>query len=548
MLRGLPTQILLWIVVPLAFALLGLAYVGVNSHQATMREMVAERDGALARAAALHLNELLTDRAYRLRTTDPAHPSTWDLRAFDSIALLDAQGRILTALPSAETWRTRAEHAPRAGTWSAPFAEDGQLRVLVAAPTDPGGVSPGSRVLVGAVTLPPLESYTRQMQNGHTSSAVAYIVDRNGIIIAHPDPARLGINMSGHAGIAQVIRGETGATFHHDAAGAELVVGYAPIEPAGWGLLIEEPWADVVAPMFQYSVLLPIMLALVAVVALGAISFGMGRIVRPVARLAQMANRIAYGDYRAAGQPVGGVREIEELRETVNRMALQLEAARAAMQDYIAAMTRGQEEERKRLARELHDDTIQSLIALQQRVELADKALRKDPAAVAPKLAELQALVASALVSVRAYIRDLRPTYLEELGLIPALEVLTHEARATFSTEGEEQRLDPERELALYRIVQAALNNVAQHAQATRVTVTLTYAPAEVRVTIVDNGVGFAGREAPADFAREGHFGLMGMQERAQLFGGALFIQSAPGQGTTVVAYLPVAVHDEPSG
>jgi signal transduction histidine kinase len=141
---------------------------------------------------------------------------------------------------------------------------------------------------------------------------------------------------------------------------------------------------------------------------------------------------------------------------------------------------------------------------------------------------------------VRGYVRDLRPTYLDELGLIPALQVLAHGANATFHVEGAEQRLDPERELALYRIVQEALRNAAKHARASLVSVGVTFAHDEVKVTVEDDGVGFNTPDAAASYARRGHFGLMGMQERAQLFGGNLFVESTPGRGTTVIAYLPL--------
>jgi signal transduction histidine kinase len=281
-------------------------------------------------------------------------------------------------------------------------------------------------------------------------------------------------------------------------------------------------------------------LALAALVALGAIYFGVRNVHQPLQRLAQAANRIAYGDYHAAETQVGGVHEIEDLRETLDSMARQVNAAQNAMQDYITAMTRGQEDERMRLARELHDDTIQSLIALQQRIEMVEKALAKDPASAMGRIKELRELVGTCLESVRRFVRDLRPTYLGELGLIPALEMLARESRASFEVVGEEKRLDAERELALYRIVQESLRNIAKHAQAKNVAVTLSFDEHEVAATIQDDGVGFAAPDAPTAYARAGHFGLMGMQERAQLFGGNVYVKSERGNGTKVVAYVPL--------
>mgnify|MGYP002336104649 FL=1 len=496
-----------------------------------MRELVAERDAALARVAAARISELLTDRARDLENLDAARPETWDTRIFQGgIARLDAGGRILNALPSRAVWETRRDKIPRERDFSKPISENGAWLVLLARPTQDG-------TLVAALALPPFESFAPRGQ--------AYLVDEQGKIIAHPDAARVGTDFSAHAGIAQVMRGETGATFHrfaeqnNDARETELVVGYAPIAPTRWGLLLDEPWENVVAPMFQYAVLLPVVLALVGVVALAAIYFGIRYVIRPLENLAQAAQRIAFGDFSAAQRRVGGVREIEELRETLDHMARQVSDAQAAMQNYIVAITHSQEDERKHLARELHDDTIQTLIAVQQRIEMAQRALHREPALAASKLGELKALTTEAVEHVRGFVRDLRPTYLDELGLIPALETIAREAQASFNVLGEEQRLDAERELVLFRITQEALRNVSKHARASQVDVTLAFAADEVTVTIQDNGRGFDAPESPNAYARAGHFGLMGMQERAQLFGGNVYVKSERDKGTKVVAYLP---------
>jgi signal transduction histidine kinase len=532
--RDLRTQLLLWTILPLAIILIGVAYLGVNSHQASMRNLVEERDGLLARVAAARLSEAISNRAAILRALDPYGFTAWDAQRaeFDGgMASFDLQGNLLNAIPSRDIWEMRRAatanvYVPRS-TFSTLFTEGGAPRVLIA-------VQNGGEVLAGVFTLPSITDL------GIGPRGVAYIVDEKAKIIAHPEPNRIGQDLSGHEGILEAARGESGATFHHAADGSELVVGYAPISSTNWSMIIEEPWADVVAPMFQYSVLMPLVLLLVAIGALGGIYFGVRNILRPLQELAQMANRIAFGAYDAAERPVGGLREIDELRETLDAMARQVKTAQEAMQNYIVAITRGQEDERLRLARELHDDTIQSLIALQQRVELAHKALDKDPALAAKKIAELQSLLTQSLDSVRRFIRDLRPTYLEELGLLPALEMLTREASAQFEVQGDEQRLDAERELALYRIVQEALSNIKKHARAKHIGVRLAFDTGEVTATVEDDGVGFDAPESPSSYARAGHFGLMGMQERAQLFGGNVYVKSVRDKGTKLVAYVPI--------
>ena len=525
MFRGLRTQIFLWTILPLALLLLGVAYVGVATHQNAMRDMVAERDGALAQASAARISELLTDHEQHLQNVNATRPETWNTAIFDGgIAFYDVEDHLRAAVPSNGVWENRRAMLPHEGIGE-PFFENGVWYVLIARDMN------GQR-LVGALSLPPFSSIAPR--------GTPYLVDKQGKIIAHPDASRVGENLIEHQGILQVTRGEAGATFHHDANGKELVVGYAPIPPTGWGLLIDESWSDVIEPMFQFSILLPIMLASVGVIALGALYFGVRNVIRPLQELSVAASRIAYGDYRAAQKRVGGVREIEELRETLDAMASQVHAGQEAMQHYIGAITHGQEQERKRLARELHDDTIQMLIALQQRIELTRKALTKDPEVAASKLAELKTLTGDALVQVRGFVSELRPTYLEELGLLPALEMLAQEAGATFEVRGDEQRLDDERELVLFRITQEALRNVRKHAHATQLNVTVAFAPQEVTVTVQDNGVGFDAPAHPGEYAQAGHFGLTGMQERAQLFGGNVYIKSERGNGTRLIAYLPV--------
>jgi signal transduction histidine kinase len=225
-------------------------------------------------------------------------------------------------------------------------------------------------------------------------------------------------------------------------------------------------------------------------------------------------------------------------------MARKVQSAQKSLHSYIGAITAGQEDERRRLARELHDDTIQSLIALKQRVQLAQLA-RKDGASE-ESLSEVVSLTEQAIENVRRQTRALRPIYLEDLGLATALEMLARETSQAanipieFERRGTEKRMNSNVELALYRMAQETLNNVARHAQASQADLKIYFASEEVILQVSDNGIGFNVPKSPAEFAPGGHFGLLGMYERAELIGARLEIQSSPGQGSQVIVHLGI--------
>ena len=280
------------------------------------------------------------------------------------------------------------------------------------------------------------------------------------------------------------------------------------------------------------------------IIAVIVVIFGARRVIRPLQQLEAQAARAGQGDYAALEQPISGIGEIQTLHDTLAQMADQLRSYQRSLQSYAADVLRGQEDERSRLAHELHDETVQALIALDQRLQLIERTARRDPQAALIKLSELRALTATTIEDVRRVIRDLRPIYLEDLGLVPAIEMLTQalnqsdRLEASCTIEGEVRRLAPEHELAVYRIVQEALNNVIKHAQARHVDVGLRFGEM-LSVSIRDNGVGFAMPDRVDALTDRGHFGLIGMRERAELIGARLVIHSSPGQGTTVELTLP---------
>lgn len=280
-------------------------------------------------------------------------------------------------------------------------------------------------------------------------------------------------------------------------------------------------------------------LSLVGILALGFSYLNVRQFVVPLRLLTEMVDRIARGDYHAAGKPIGGAREIEQLRLTLDHMTEEVRAGQEAQQFYITQLTNAQEAERQRLARELHDDTIQSLVDLGQQADnLKELVGSNHPAAAI--VDRIRQSAWENTDSLRQLASRLRPPYLEELGLVVALRQLAQESGAIFQLHGEERSLGGDRDMALYRIVQQALRNASQHARAQHIGVRVSFLFHEMNVTVTDDGKGF---DVPADltrFARAKHLGLMGMQERAHLLRGSVQIKSERGRGTEVTVRVPV--------
>ena len=216
------------------------------------------------------------------------------------------------------------------------------------------------------------------------------------------------------------------------------------------------------------------------------------------------------------------------------------------MRLYIQQITRAQEEERSRIARELHDSTAQELIIVLHQVEglLQNKA--KLPLSEAKDLWGVHEQIKGILQEVRYFGRDLRPSILDDLGLRAALEWLVeqleteHKVECHLTVVGEERRLPSEAEVMIFRVVQEAIRNIGKHSQASRAEVTVKFEQKEIIITVKDNGIGFQLSESVGDLTRAGKLGLAGMQERVQLLGGSLSMQSEPGKGTTIVVKAPV--------
>jgi len=218
---------------------------------------------------------------------------------------------------------------------------------------------------------------------------------------------------------------------------------------------------------------------------------------------------------------------------------------RENMQYYIAEVTRAQEEERKRIARELHDETAQSLVSLYRNLATIIESRDELSEAILRRLEQLRADIDDIMGGVRRFSHELRPEVLDHLGLMPVLRLLTSELNkegelsARLTVIGSERRLSPEAELVLFRIVQEALGNIRKHSKATEALVKVQFAKKEVKLSVIDNGSGFKLPEVLGDFARKGKLGLIGMRERINLLGGSFAVESGVGEGTKIAVEMP---------
>lgn len=224
------------------------------------------------------------------------------------------------------------------------------------------------------------------------------------------------------------------------------------------------------------------------------------------------------------------------------------EAMEAAKQHYYMGLKiiQAQEEERKRVAREIHDGPAQSMANVVLRTEIVEKMLKNERILEAEmELHELKEMIRYSLTDVRRIIFDLRPMALDDLGLVPTLQkfIQKFEERTKLTIDlvvfGKEQQFQLESSLkaGIFRLVQECLNNIEKHANAKLVTVKLEFLQDSLAVVIKDDGVGFVPEEAKAT---TGSFGLMGMKERTNLLDGNMEITSAPNQGTRVMFQIPL--------
>jgi signal transduction histidine kinase len=229
-----------------------------------------------------------------------------------------------------------------------------------------------------------------------------------------------------------------------------------------------------------------------------------------------------------------------EIRVAVENARL-YEQRQESLQTYARQVTQAQEDERLRIARELHDETAQELVHFVRRLERLGEAEQEE---VPGQVDELLKLARGTLQSVRRFSRDLRPSVLDDLGLVPAIELAVEGTNtrlaggARLEVSGEPRRLESAVELALFRIAQEALHNIEKHAEATSASVRLAFDDGTVRLVVADDGCGWIVPSNVSMLARAGKLGVLGMRERAELVGGTFELMSVQGAGSRVTVTI----------
>lgn len=430
--------------------------------------------------------------------------------------------------------------------------------------------------LTGPEIRKPVE---KAQQLGHTGHAL--IVNEEGRIVASTLPEFFLLPGEHQAFYRRMLVEQRPVVESVPTQGAQHqlhIMAFVPLQSAPWGVAVGGDAAETLAPVrrLRNGILLLGTLSLVTV--LGATLFGARRLVRPVKDLTDATQRIAGGDL---DQPIaigeGGeigllaqnletmrhrlaasFHEIQawndELEHRVQERTRELETLNVALQEkeaghrqLLARVITAQEEERMRIARELHDETGQVLASLVMSLEAIERSLPPEVAMVRERLTRTKVLTEQTVADIRRLIADLRPGILDELGLVAAIrwcaENHLEPLGIAFSLQTEalaSARLPEELETVLFRITQEAVGNIARHAGATQVDIHLSHRDGRVCLTIEDNGEGFDPEAVqPARDGTRG-LGLAGMRERASLIGGQVRIQSQPGQGTRIEVEVPL--------
>ncbi|MCL5075468.1 MAG: sensor histidine kinase, partial [Chloroflexi bacterium] len=375
----------------------------------------------------------------------------------------------------------------------------------------------------------------------------------------------------------------------------EEVLAFAPLTSAPWGVAVRQSREEAFAysdALQQRVLLFGISAFILAILSAWLLTRS---VVKPIRTLTVACQRIAEGDLSLSLPPIPSIggdelltlahsfeimrarleksleeiqrwteqleqrvqqrtKELEESQRQLVSVNQMLQSKEQARSELLRKIIVAQEEERRRIARELHDEMSQVLTALSVALEAAIMAPASKADDVKARLVATKSLVSGMLGEVQRMILDLRPSLLDDLGLIPAIDWYAESRlkasgiRVELETAGVEKRLPSELETVIFRLTQEAITNIAKHARAENVSISLEFKESAVVIDIEDDGCGFAVDQVLGQRKRNQAFGLLGMKERVDLFGGTLSIHSKPGEGTRLVVEIPISGMEPSNG
>jgi two-component system, NarL family, sensor histidine kinase UhpB len=560
---------LLWAsIFPLAFFGLLTILLSYSAIHNIALQLILQRDTALAQVAAVPVEQNLLDDQTVLQNISvelgpvsldqAAGILTKDLALFDAgVVYVNLAGQVLAAAPgypnllgsdynSLSCFRQVVQtQQPCFG--SVPSTQSHPVQVAIAVPVLQKGGLTG--MLIGFLN-PEKRSWFQNVILPEGSNRRIYLVDVAGTLLAFRSSGLSTPDTKSLAQVTALIQKRQADSLLADSndLDEQAVFSFAPLPTLKWGIILEEPYQAVISPADYYEAAVAGVMILGIIFSLIMLSISIERVIRPLASLSQNADRLGPGSIFYP-VPEQGPEELRTLINAFNQMVIRLAEQQAALRQYAEKALLSQEEERQRISHELHDETVQELVGLIQRVELCRNEMERDPWMARRRLDELKALAEQALDDLRRISNALRPTILQDLGLSAALQTLCDDlsqelpdAHLDYEVDGQSRRLPPEQELAIFRVAQEAISNIRWHAgDASHIEIILHLAETGLNLAIRDDGPGFVVGDV-RDFVRAGHLGLAGMFERARLFGGSLDIQSSPGRGTLVSLSLPYQV------
>lgn len=582
------------------FAYLGTAALNESTQRVLQARVV------LAQTTASHIDYVLADIEQVL--SDTAAQNTWGDpeqvagamdRAYhrlsfysDRIFFVDKAGTVIDARPPTTSSLSLQQFSSvmsvlegrtfAVSRFTRSLGTAGFSTVAAAPVANADGEQVGALVATIALTGPSIRTFTNPI--GLRDTGYMDLVDLGGVILTSTRPERIGQPSDHGDSLAELIRDHRQAVSAcHDChtptstpqPRAE-VLAFAPLERAQWGVTIREGEDEAFGAIRQLQVRIFVLMLVMLAGALVLVYLTTRSVIVPVQALTAATNRIAAGDWTTpiparGGDEIGALalsfetmrgrlkNSLSEIQAWNRELDARVEASTAAYRaateqkeqlksELLHRVIAAQEDERKRISRELHDETCQLLTGLSFLLE--DAAQATSLSEIQPLLKRTLTLTKDTLNGVHRIIFDLRPTMLDRLGLIPALRwyagsrIGSAGIQFAFREIGISRRLSPPCETAIFRVVQEAINNIALHSHARHAGFVFDFRDHQVRIEVTDDGVGFDPASLAGTREAKRGLGLMGMEERVTAIGGEFHLHSLPGRGTAIHLIVPM---DEPA-